>query len=131
MTGSRTPKDVEDLVLDEASFVVVDVETTGMNALDDRITEIAMMRVHGSQLVDEFSTLVNPLMTIPAFITDLTGIDNVMVTLRRPGRWLRLSRSSWKEASLLRITRRSIGGLSTTPFCGNPAFTSPTLNCVP
>ncbi len=66
-------------LIDKATFVVVDVETTGMSAVDDRITEIAMMKVHGGTLVDEFSTLVNPLLTIPAFITSMTGIDNVMV----------------------------------------------------
>jgi len=65
--------------LEEVSFVVVDVETTGMSPVEDRITEIAMMRVLGGRITDEFSTLVNPLMTIPAFITDLTGIDNIMV----------------------------------------------------
>lgn len=66
-------------LLEEASFVVVDVETTGMSPLEDRITEVAMMKVTGGRITDEFSTLVNPLMTIPAFITDLTGIDNIMV----------------------------------------------------
>jgi DNA polymerase-3 subunit epsilon len=66
-------------LLERASFVVVDVETTGMSAIDDRITEIAMMKVQGGTLVDEFSTLINPLLTIPAFITSMTGIDNVMV----------------------------------------------------
>lgn len=68
-----------DRLIEESDFVVVDVETTGMSPVDDRITEIAMMRVRGGRIVNEFSTLVNPLMTIPAFITDLTGIDNVMV----------------------------------------------------
>ena len=66
-------------LIHKATFVVVDVETTGMSAVDDRITEIAMMKVHDGILVDEFSTLVNPLVTIPAFITSMTGIDNVMV----------------------------------------------------
>lgn len=73
MTGSKNQ------LLEKASFVVVDVETTGMSATDDRITEIAMMKVQGGTLVDEFSTLVNPLLTIPAFITSMTGIDNIMV----------------------------------------------------
>lgn len=68
-----------ELPLEEVSFVVVDVETTGMNASDDRITEVAMMRVKNGVLVDEFSTLVNPLVTIPASITHITGIDNLMV----------------------------------------------------
>jgi DNA polymerase-3 subunit epsilon len=66
-------------LINKATFVVVDVETTGMNSVDDRITEIAMMKVHDGVLVDEFSTLINPLITIPAFITSMTGIDNVMV----------------------------------------------------
>jgi DNA polymerase III subunit epsilon len=76
----------DEIPLDEASFVVVDVETTGMNALEDRITEIAMLKVRGGQLVEEFSTLVNPLITIPAYITDLTGIDNIMVQDAPPAR---------------------------------------------
>lgn len=73
-------------LISKATFVVVDVETTGMSATDDRITEIAMMKVQGGVLVDEFSTLVNPLVTIPAFITSMTGIDNVMVLDAPPAR---------------------------------------------
>jgi DNA polymerase-3 subunit epsilon len=66
-------------LISKATFVVVDVETTGLSSIDDRITEIAMMKVHDGVLADEFSTLVNPLLTIPAHITSMTGIDNVMV----------------------------------------------------
>jgi DNA polymerase-3 subunit epsilon len=65
--------------IDEVSFVVVDVETTGMSAVEDRMTEIAMMKVRNGVLQDEFSTLINPLVSISHFITDLTGIDNLMV----------------------------------------------------
>ncbi|MBM4169417.1 MAG: hypothetical protein FJ215_09700 [Ignavibacteria bacterium] len=72
--------------LHKTTFVVVDVETTGMSAEEDRITEIAMIKVRGGKPVDEFSTLVNPLITIPAFITNLTGIDNVMVQDAPPAR---------------------------------------------
>jgi DNA polymerase III subunit epsilon len=43
------------------------------------MTEIAMMKVKNGVLLDEFSTLINPLVTIPASITNLTGIDNLMV----------------------------------------------------
>lgn len=68
-----------DLPLDQAAFIVVDVETTGMDPANDRVTEIAMLRVRGSVLEDEFSTLVNPLISIPAHITNITGIDNLMV----------------------------------------------------
>ncbi len=73
-------------LISKATFVVVDVETTGMSAVDDRITEIAMMKVQDGTLVDEFSTLVNPLLTIPAFITSMTGIDNLMVQNAPPAR---------------------------------------------
>ena len=75
-----------DTPLQEVSFIVVDVETTGMDPVSDRITEIAMMRVRGSVLEDEFSTLVNPLVSIPANITLITGIDNVMVQNAPPAR---------------------------------------------
>jgi len=50
-----------------------------MSAAEDRMTEIAMMKVRNGVLVDEFSTLINPLVTISNYITDLTGIDNLMV----------------------------------------------------
>lgn len=73
-------------LISKTTFVVVDVETTGMSAIEDRITEIAMMKVQDGTLVDEFSTLVNPLLTIPAHITSITGIDNVMVQNAPPAR---------------------------------------------
>ncbi len=61
------------------TFVVVDVETTGLDPVQDRITEIAMMKIRDGALQDEFSTLINPLVSIPANITALTGIDDLMV----------------------------------------------------
>jgi DNA polymerase III epsilon subunit family exonuclease len=70
---------MQDIHISEVVFVVVDVETTGLSPIEDRITEIAMMKVKNGVLLDEFSTLVNPLVTIPASITILTGIDNLMV----------------------------------------------------
>jgi len=70
---------MEDTHLTDGIFVVVDVETTGLSPIEDRITEIAMMKVKNGVLLDEFSTLINPLVTIPASITHLTGIDNLMV----------------------------------------------------
>jgi len=66
-------------LLRNVTFVVVDVETTGMDPVQDRITEIAMMKIRDGALQDEFSTLINPLITIPPRITELTGIDNLMV----------------------------------------------------
>lgn len=66
--------------LTELDYVVVDVETTGASpARGDRITEIAAVEVSGGEIVDEFSTLVNPGRSIPPWITRLTGITPEMV----------------------------------------------------
>ncbi|HUH94492.1 MAG TPA: exonuclease domain-containing protein [Casimicrobiaceae bacterium] len=56
----------------------VDLETTGMTAAEDRVTDVAIVRVRGGA-VDEWSTLVHPQCSIPAAIQALTGITNAMV----------------------------------------------------
>ena len=60
-------------------YAVVDIETSGGRAQIDRITEIAIYIHDGDKIVDEFSTLINPEVYIPSFITRLTGINNDMV----------------------------------------------------
>lgn len=59
-------------------YAIVDIETTGGGATS-KITEIAIFRFDGVQVVDVFHSLVNPQVFIPPFITKLTGIDNDMV----------------------------------------------------
>ena len=59
--------------------VFVDIETTGGNATRDRITEVAILKMHNGKIVSEWSTLVNPLRYIPESIQHLTGINNDMV----------------------------------------------------
>lgn len=67
-------------LLEECAFAVVDVETTGMNATgDDRVTEIAVVVVHGSRREVVFDSLVNPGRPIPSRIVALTGITDDMV----------------------------------------------------
>ncbi len=67
------------------SVVFVDLETTGMNAADDAITEIGIVRVDADPAgiapptVTEWSTLVNPGTPIPPAIQSLTGITDAMV----------------------------------------------------
>ncbi|APD13610.1 3'-5' exonuclease family protein [Pandoraea pulmonicola] len=61
-----------------APMVFVDLETTGGNALDDRITEIGVVEV-GPHGVEQWSTLLDPAEPIPPFIQRLTGITNEMV----------------------------------------------------
>ncbi len=60
-------------------YAILDVETTGGNALHDKITEIAIYLHDGKTIVDEFTSLINPECNIPYYITRLTGIDNEMV----------------------------------------------------
>ena len=61
-------------------FAVVDVETTGGRpGHGDRITEIAIVRVHDGAIVDVFETLVNPQCPIPPMITQITRITSEMV----------------------------------------------------
>ncbi|GAB3629813.1 ethanolamine utilization protein [Pandoraea terrae] len=61
-----------------APIVFVDLETTGGNALSDRITEIGVVEV-GPHGIEQWSTLLDPAESIPAFIQQLTGITNEMV----------------------------------------------------
>ncbi len=61
-------------------FAIIDVETTGLNAASERITEIAVYLYDGHQITGEFQTLVNPERRIPYQITGLTGISNSMVS---------------------------------------------------
>lgn len=66
--------------LRDVDFAVVDVETTGTHASGgDRITEIAIARVRGGEIVEVYSQLVNPERPIPPYITALTRITWDMV----------------------------------------------------
>ena len=60
-------------------YCIVDIETTGNGIKGNKITEISIFKFNGEQIVDEFTSLVNPECEIPAFITGLTGIDNDLV----------------------------------------------------
>jgi DNA polymerase III subunit epsilon len=61
------------------SLAFVDLETTGGNPAFHRITEIGIVRVVGGEVVEEWSSLVNPQCEIPAYIQAFTGISNDMV----------------------------------------------------
>jgi hypothetical protein len=63
-----------DPLLDEAAFVVFDLETTGLSATRDRICELGAVRVRGLELVDSFQSLANPGVALPEPIARLTGL---------------------------------------------------------
>lgn len=60
-------------------YTIIDIETTGNGIKGNRITEISIFKYDGHEVIDEFTSLVNPECPIPAFITGLTGIDDDMV----------------------------------------------------
>ncbi len=64
----------------ETKYAIIDIETTGGRAARDKITEIAIVVHNGTEVLDTFETLLNPEMNIPYGITELTGIDNEMVS---------------------------------------------------
>src|SRR5699024_8530261 len=66
--------------LREATFCVVDLETTGGSAAGgSEITEFGAVKIRGGEEVARFQTLVRPDSAIPSFIAVLTGIDDAMV----------------------------------------------------
>ncbi|PRY11946.1 DNA polymerase-3 subunit epsilon [Pontibacter ummariensis] len=60
-------------------YAIIDIETTGGQPAQDKITEIAIFIHDGQQVVDQYSTLINPQRPIPYFISQLTGITDEMV----------------------------------------------------
>ncbi len=61
------------------TYVSVDLETTGLNPEYDAIIEVAAVTFKDGEILKEWSSLVNPDQEIPDFITNLTGISDVMV----------------------------------------------------
>jgi DNA polymerase-3 subunit epsilon/ATP-dependent DNA helicase DinG len=61
------------------TLVALDIETTGLDPKNDRIIEIGAVKFDSTGITNEYSTLVNPGIKIPRFITELTGITDAMV----------------------------------------------------
>lgn len=60
-------------------YAILDIETTGGKYNEEGITEIAIYRFDGHEIVDQFSSLVNPERSIQPFVVNLTGINNQML----------------------------------------------------
>lgn len=62
-----------------SKYAVLDVETTGGSPRRDKITDIAIYIFDGENITDSFESLINPECRIPAYISGLTGITDIMV----------------------------------------------------
>jgi DNA polymerase III epsilon subunit family exonuclease len=78
MAIQMTPKNQATLA--EVTFIVLDLETTGASPANGcAITEIGAIAVRGGEVLEEFSTFVNPQVALPEYIINLTGITDEML----------------------------------------------------
>ena len=68
-----------DQEINESTFVVFDLETTGLSPKNNEIIEIGAVKIENEEIVDHYQSFVKPDKNIPSKITDLTGINNEMV----------------------------------------------------
>ncbi len=66
-------------MLEKETYVVFDVETTGLSAIYDKIIELAAVKVHDGEIIDTFERFANPHHPLSATTIELTGITDEMV----------------------------------------------------
>lgn len=76
---TSTAEQMIDADLFETTFVVLDLETTGIRGGSDHIIEIGAVKVRGGEVLDTFSQLIDPGIDIPTRISDITGITTADV----------------------------------------------------
>lgn len=65
--------------IENSTYCVLDIETTGLSFRNDKITELAVIKYKNGKIIDQFETFVNPEMKIPENIIKITGITDEMV----------------------------------------------------
>lgn len=76
MLGTNKGKKLDQYVTD---YVVFDLETTGISCYNDQVVEISAVKVSKGQVVEEFTSLVNPKCPIPYRASMVNGITDEMV----------------------------------------------------
>lgn len=66
------------------SYIAFDLETTGLNPLENEIIEIGALKVRNGKVIDRFMELIRPLSPISPLVSGLTGITDEMVANARP-----------------------------------------------
>ena len=64
------------------TMVALDLETTGLDSSSDAIIEVGAVKFSGDEEIDVFDELINPGRKIPPYVTQLTSIDNEMVSTK-------------------------------------------------
>ncbi|MDX8335354.1 PolC-type DNA polymerase III [Candidatus Cetobacterium colombiensis] len=72
-------QNAKDVLIDEETYVVFDLETLGLNSHKNEIIEIGAIKLQGRRIVDRYSQLINPGKKIPKKIQEITGITDSMV----------------------------------------------------
>ena len=70
--------------LSEATYVVFDVETTGLSAIYNDLIQVAASKMYKGNIVAEFDEFINPGHPLSAFTTELTGITDDHVKNAKP-----------------------------------------------
>ncbi len=76
VSNSLIVTNAKEQTLADETFVIFDIETTGLSANSNKIIEIGAVKINGENIVDRYSTFVNPEEEISQFISDLTNIQN-------------------------------------------------------
>ncbi len=84
------------------SYIVFDIETTGLDTSNDRIIEIGAVKVKNGEIIEVFEELINPGFPIPFKITQITGIDdNLVESANYPGVALQLFKNFIKDTDYI------------------------------
>ncbi|MBN2570572.1 MAG: 3'-5' exonuclease, partial [Ignavibacteriales bacterium] len=71
--------DLRSISIKDATFSILDFETTGLSAINERVIEVGLIKIKNFKIIDSYQTLINPERSIPSEITKLTGITNLDV----------------------------------------------------
>ena len=74
----------QNLELKEATYVVFDVETTGLSAVHNDLIQIAASKMHKGNIIEQFDEFIDPGHPLSAFTTELTGITDNHVKGAKP-----------------------------------------------